>query len=362
MTVIGKLESLPVVQSQRGVIVPTQWHRRTNIPPRAWLYGRHYQRGTVTTTIAPGGVGKTSLALCEAVAMVTGLPILGEKPSQKLCVWFVSGEDTQDELDRRLEAICELHDIGDEEIGRLLVDSLVEQNINPLMFAFSDKHGPKLDSDSMNNLLLAIRDQQIDVVTLDPLVAFHELGENDNGAMAQLVKGLAYIANRTDTAIEILHHVRKPAQGQIELTVDDARGGGAFINATRSARVLNRISSADAEGAGISTDDRRFYFRIDRGKQNMAPPEAATWAKLHSVEIENGDNVQAVKPWQFPNAFDNVTTDDMHRIRAVASAGNFRDDVRSPDWIGNEVAKMLEVDPVKEKGRMKKDCGQVVRK
>src|SRR5690606_4620106 len=47
------------------------------IPPREWLYGRHLMRKFVSVTVAPGGVGKSSLAIVEAVAMASGKPLLG---------------------------------------------------------------------------------------------------------------------------------------------------------------------------------------------------------------------------------------------------------------------------------------------
>ena len=42
------------------------------LPPREWLYGRHYQRRTVSATVAPGGFGKTTLCMVESVAMGHG--------------------------------------------------------------------------------------------------------------------------------------------------------------------------------------------------------------------------------------------------------------------------------------------------
>jgi AAA domain len=50
------------------------------IPPREWAYGRHYQIGLVSSTIGPGGMGKTSLGMVEAIAMATGRNLLGEQP------------------------------------------------------------------------------------------------------------------------------------------------------------------------------------------------------------------------------------------------------------------------------------------
>ena len=37
-----------------------------SLPAREWLYGRHYQRRTVSMTASPGGTGKTSLVMVEA--------------------------------------------------------------------------------------------------------------------------------------------------------------------------------------------------------------------------------------------------------------------------------------------------------
>src|SRR5262249_7054627 len=42
------------------------------ISPREFYLGKQYQRGAVSGTMAPGGRGKSSLVLVEAVAMATG--------------------------------------------------------------------------------------------------------------------------------------------------------------------------------------------------------------------------------------------------------------------------------------------------
>src|SRR5262249_25706438 len=70
------------------------------LPPREWLYGRHYQRNTVGVTVAPGGFGKTTLCMVEAVAMATARNLLGEQPSERLRIWYHNGEDNIEELNR----------------------------------------------------------------------------------------------------------------------------------------------------------------------------------------------------------------------------------------------------------------------
>jgi AAA domain len=88
----------------------------TKLPQRSWLYGKHYQRRTVSLTAGPGGMGKSSNDMVEAIAMATGRNLLGEQPEERLRVWYHNGEDPREEIDRRLAAICQHHDIPQEEL------------------------------------------------------------------------------------------------------------------------------------------------------------------------------------------------------------------------------------------------------
>ena len=90
---------------------------RPSLPPREWLYGRHFQRGTVSGTIAPGGYGKSTKVLVEGVAMATCRNLLSEQPGERVRVWYHNGEDTYDELQRRVAAICQHYKIPQEELA-----------------------------------------------------------------------------------------------------------------------------------------------------------------------------------------------------------------------------------------------------
>src|SRR5690606_19629679 len=68
----------PVAEAVSRKIIPTafEWVEPENIPPRPWVYGRHFIRGFVTLTVSPGGVGKSSLVTVEALAMASGRNLL----------------------------------------------------------------------------------------------------------------------------------------------------------------------------------------------------------------------------------------------------------------------------------------------
>jgi hypothetical protein len=104
-----------------------QWIDPATIPPRQWIYGRHYIRKYVSVTVSPGGLGKTGKAIVEALSMVTGRELLGETVHERARVWLLN-EDPQEELNRRIAAACKHYRIRPDEIaGRLFVDSFRTQ-------------------------------------------------------------------------------------------------------------------------------------------------------------------------------------------------------------------------------------------
>jgi AAA domain/Bifunctional DNA primase/polymerase, N-terminal len=324
------------------------------LPPREWLYGGHYQRGIITATVGPGGGGKSSLDLVELIAMCTGRNLLGEQPLLRCRAWYHNAEDSRDEIYRRIAAVCQHFKIDQAELeGWLFVTSGIEM---PIKIATSRSGKVTIDAVTAEAIIRTIADNEIGVSSFDPLIAHHNSVENATGDMDQIVREFARIANVTDCAIEIVHHTRKPAPGQEELSVIDSRGAGAIINAVRSARVLNTMSRAEADKAGIDDVDRRLHFRIDSGKANMAPPSAARWRKFASVELPNGDNVGVVTPWAYPAAGSADIPDGVcSQIQAEVMRREYKVGAQSPDWVGHLVARTFRLDLSAKAGRAAAD-------
>ena len=104
--------------------VPAPLPAPETIPPREWLYGSRYVRRFVAVLAAPGGVGKSALALGQAVALASGQPILGERVHHRVPAWVLNLEDPLEEQHRRLAALLRLHRLPDEAVaGRLFLHS-----------------------------------------------------------------------------------------------------------------------------------------------------------------------------------------------------------------------------------------------
>jgi hypothetical protein len=336
---------------------PYVWRDPKTIPPRQWLHAGHYIRGFLSATIAPGGLGKTSLQLVESVGMAVGRDLLKGTTAPPLNVWYWNLEDPRDEIDRRIAAILLHYRLDHASLkGRLFINSE-----EPLVIAAMGRDAAVVAEPVVDRLTSEISRLQIDALTVDPFVSSHKVPENDNGAIDTVAKAWSCIARTGNCAVEVSHHIRKPASGSTaEITVDDARGAGALKDAGRAVRVLNVMSKEEAEVVAIKPELRRTYFHVDTGKANMKPPaENIDWRKIVSVPLDNGtaeaegDLVGVITKWKMPGALEGVTTGDLLRVQKRIAEGEWRENPRAEDWVGKAVADAMDLDlaepPIKKR-------------
>ncbi|MEM7472922.1 MAG: AAA family ATPase [Pseudomonadota bacterium] len=326
------------------------WRDPTTIPPRPWLYGRHLIRKQVSVTVAPGGVGKSSLTNCEALAMASGRELLGDWTAKGLKVWIYNLEDTRDELDLRIVAAMQHHHVRPEEInGRLYVDTGRERALST---AIQTREGVQIIKPELDALANEILERQIDVLVIDPFVSSHQVGENDNGAIDLVAKEWARLADQCNCAIELVHHTRK-TNGE-EATTESARGATALLGAARSGRVLNKMSDDLKADAGVQ-DDPCTYFAVDRDKANLAPMGKRKWRRMASVLLANGDSVGVAEAWDWPDAFDGITAQDLLAAQHAIDGKHPRySDQSGDDWAGCIVAEVLGLEVETDRKRIKK--------
>ena len=326
------------------------WRDPSTIPPRPWLYGRHLIRKQVSVTVAPGGVGKSSLTICEALAMASGRELLGDWTAEGLKVWIYNLEDTRDELERRIIAAMEHHAVAPEEVnGRLYVDTGRERALST---AIQTRDGIQIIKPEMEALAQEIAAREIDVLVIDPFVSSHQVSENDNGAIDLVAKEWARLADQCNCAIELVHHTRK-TNGE-EATTESARGATALLGAARSGRVLNKMSNELKAEAGVQ-DDPATYFAITRDKANLAPVGKREWRRMASVHLTNGDSVGVVEVWQWPDTFDGVTVKDLLAVQHAIDGKHPRySDQAGDDWAGCIVADVLGMDATADRKRVKR--------
>jgi hypothetical protein len=335
------------------IAAPYVWIDPENIPLRDWLYGRLLVRRFLTVTIAPGGVGKSSLIACEALAMASGRNLLGVLPTRRLKVWLWNLEDPQEETARKIQAAAKHYGLTASDITSwLFVNSGRD---HALVIAKEVRGGTIILRPVIDNIVQQLREHGIDVLEVDPFVSCHEVSENDNSAIDMIAKEWSRVAELADCAIHLVHHTRKAPAGT-EVTTDSSRGAKALTDAARVARALNQMSEEDGAKAGV--DNHRLFFRGFNDKANLAPPVTeSNWFKLASVWLDNapggGDSVGVVTHWDWPDPLAGVTAHDFDKVAEVVNSQDWRLDVRSTDWVGKAVAEAMGLDEEDDRDKAK---------
>jgi hypothetical protein len=327
----------------------------SSIEPRRWIYGNHYLRSFVSVLASAGGVGKTSLQIVEALAIVTGKPLLGEPVKEQTNVWIVNLEDPLEEIQRRVLAAMKHYDIHPDEVrGKLFVNAGRDFS---LKFGIQTREGVLPNTKLVEYLCHKIPEKQIGCVFIDPFVNAHAVSENENMAINAIVAEIRRVADETNCAIGLVHHIRK-GNGE-DASIDSVRGAGSLIGAARAARVINRMSPDEAARIGIDEAEARSIFRVDDGKANLAPPaDAAVYRKMIGVKIANGEWIGVCVGYQLPDVFDGISGKDAKRMQQIVADANnvgepLRESSQSANWVGLAVAELLNIDISDKKGKGK---------
>lgn len=326
--------------------------------PRAWLVPgcKWHIRKNMTLTSAAPGIGKTTIALAEAVAMASGVPTIIPAPPEPLNVWYWNLEDPVEEIRLRIKAICKHYDIDMAAVSKHFFLNGAEDE---LIIARELKGGLKIYVPKVDAMINFVRSNDVAQLTLDPFVSSHEVNENSNSQINAVAKAYKRIAIEGNCGIQAVTHNRKGGLGQTEFTADDNRGAGSLSAAARIHRTVNRMTEKDAKDFRI--DDHPWsYIRMDNGKANMTPPSKnADWARLVSVqlmtrkdgEIVPGENVQAIERWE-PVLQTTLDFSEQQRILTAMGKHDWKRDYQAKDeWIGHPIADAMGLDVEDEQDR-----------
>ena len=287
-------------------------------PPRSWLLGNIFCRQFASSIFGDGAVGKTSVRYAQYLSLASAKPCTGEHIFQRCRVLIVSLEDGAHELQRRLLAARLHHNIDLKDLEGWLF--LAAPGLDGGRLLETDKKGRLVLGGLADKLSEVIVRRKIDLVSLDPLVKLHAVGENDNTLMDKVASILTGLAIKHNIAVDVPHHMVKGPHDPGN--AKKGRGAGATKDAFRLIYTLTPMSSEEAERFGLSGAERRYLIRMDSGKVNIAPPsEDATWFRLVGVRIgngneqyPNGDEVQTVERWTPPKIFADVSVAMVNQI------------------------------------------------
>jgi RecA-family ATPase len=247
-----------------------------NTPPPQDFVFPGLLAGSVGALVSPGATGKSFLMLEAAMAVAGGTDLLGFEPSKAGGVLYFAAEDPTVELERRVHAVgAHLSQEARAAVAKnlYLVDAFGQQN-NIMDNDFRDF--------LISRCLRPDGSQVVRLIVFDTVSRIHQLDENSNRDMIQLVGQLETIAARTGAAIIFLHHVSKSsASNGVADQQQAARGASALIDNARWCGFVAKMTKEEAEQFNIDEDERRFYVRYGVSKQNYGSPLAEKWMFRH---------------------------------------------------------------------------------
>lgn len=308
------------------------------IPRTDFIYGPHYIRREVSITVAAAGTGKSFLTLTEAVAMASGRNLLGQAVATPRSIWYWS-EDHLNDAELRLRAIMALYGVTVADIGdRIRLTSFRDTKLKLATF---EKGQVKIDRARVEEIANDARNEGIDVIVFDTLKKTHSLNENSNPDMDALFDEFIYIAEHGQCAVEIVHHMGKSGDRNIDM--NSSRGASSILGAVRAGRFLCRMTPDEGVKAGV--DNYKAYFSVESGKSNKTADNAnKQWFHLSGREMANGENVGTLSQWQWPDAFDDMSNSDANAILDALLTTPMRASDQCADWAGNIVADHLGFD------------------
>jgi hypothetical protein len=325
------------------------------IPPRPWAYGHFLLFGSAAVLGAVDGGGKGAIAVAILLATITGNPLLGEHVWRTGPVAIVSYEDDEAEWRRRIAAAC-IHYTLDYAVVVAGVRFIRRPDGQDRVTFGAHSDAGVVFPDSAA-IVARLKETGAVLLIVDPFNHAHALDDgNSNTLIARVAGEMTRIAQVTEAAVLVLHHLRKGANGN----PDDLMGATSLRATFRSCRILARMPPEVAEKMSI-TDSWR-YIRVAGSKENYAPPpERGTWYRLLGVSLGNvtalypeGDNVAVATPWQPRPLFEGMDGPTLAAVFAALRQGQWgpAKQAKHTPWAG----KVL----IETGGRSEREAIQIV--
>lgn len=289
----------------------------TDWPPTPWLIPGFLARGWLTVLFAPGGAGKSTIALRTAAVAALGAQWPDWRAREQVRVLYVCTEDDLAEQTRRARALCAAEGIDASEAlaGRLAFLNLESRTL--LSRTGTGRFGALQRTQTFNELQAQILRHQYGLVVLDPAIELSDsLDENTATDMRALSSMCRDLAREANCAVLLLHHERKQGWSERRGDADDEdgldgadamRGSGALAAAARVVfRVAPRVSQNVTNRLAPAAE---WYVRLQCVKTNSWKREGHYYAMLpHDAgnEETRAAAVPARKLQDDPNLQQNV--------------------------------------------------------
>lgn len=263
-----------------------------HLAPLEWLWPGWLPRGMLTLFGAAPGAGKSFVALDLSWRITTnqGFPDGSPIPNPDGNIVYVDGEAVPQILNER----ALVYGVDRKRLFLLLPDP-----------------GEAIDFGEekyRERLLDMVATLKPELVIIDSLSSIHSKGQNNIEDVRDLLSFLAQVAEAHRTGMLLIHHIRKPGNGQnmqmFDLTMSDLSGSGYIVAMARVVWGLHVIQT----GPAPSPNGPRLLKVL---KTNLGPyedPLGFTFAPLQPKGVYLKWSVEPPQSYQEPTKMEDCKT------------------------------------------------------
>ena len=245
----------------------------STVPPREWVVQDLIPRNTVTLYSGDGGAGKSLTALQLVVAVVALCAWMGRSVAHGKAI-YLTAEDDNEELHRRLDDILRATGRGYDDIAGLTLRSLAGEDA---LLAVETQIA-MIQSALFKELDQRAADDAPALIVIDTLADVYPANENDRAKVRQFVGILRGRALRHKCAVLLLGH---PSLTGLS-SGSGSSGSTAWNNSVRSRLYLSRIVQDGYE----PDPDKRVLTTKKANYGRIGDEIAMTWRDGVSVPDE----------------------------------------------------------------------------
>lgn len=224
--------------------------------------------GMAAAILGAGGIGKSRLALCLAIAQITGREFCGLQTHGPARDWlFIGNENSKSRIKSDLEAMTGKLDPVDLDLLQEHLSIQVQENVDDCILDVAEESGRK-------RWRSTLAEHRPDVLVIDPFEAVVS-DSCDSRAIREAMTGLQQLtkSHNPNTAIIYVHHARTGAANTAQAVGYGANNFGKGSKTFYSiCRFVINVAQGDAEDRG--------KIVLACGKSNDAPAFSTRGATL----------------------------------------------------------------------------------
>ena len=241
----AKKEGIPglIVPDRQALRITPEELWRAKLTPRCIV--QDYLFADVAVLSAPGGTGKTTLTVFEAIHIVLGRRLYGLDVVNPGWCLFVTAEDSREILIARLREVAGALKLTPKEMQRVQSGVLFWDLSGAAVKLIEMADGNIVLTAAVDAIIEAFKSDPPAMILFDPIVSFgvgeSRVNDNEQG----LITAARRIRNGLHCAVRIIAHTGQSAAREKHLDQYAARGGTALPDGSRMSYVLQPWTPQD---------------------------------------------------------------------------------------------------------------------